>query len=57
MHFKQRIIAVLALIIMMAAVIAGSKTDMTGVEEGFTGLSLFQKKSNCRRIPSRRFRS
>ncbi len=44
MHFKQRIIAVLALIIMVAAVIAGSKIDMTGAEEGFAGLSVFQKK-------------
>ncbi len=44
MHFKQRIIAVLALIIMVAAVIAGSKRDMTGAEEGLAGLSVFQKK-------------
>ena len=44
MHFKQRIIAVLALIIMMVAVIAGSKIDMTGAEEGLAGLSVFQKK-------------
>lgn len=44
MHFKQRIIAVLALIIMVAAVIAGSKRDMTGAREGLAGLSVFQKK-------------
>ncbi|MBR5247731.1 MAG: extracellular solute-binding protein [Lachnospiraceae bacterium] len=44
MHFKQRIIPVLALIIMMATVIAGSKIDMTGAEEGLAGLSVFQKK-------------
>lgn len=44
MHFKQRILAVLALIIMVAAVIAGSKRDMTGAEEGLAGLSVFQKK-------------
>ena len=44
MHFKQRIIAVLALIIMVAAVIAGSKIDMTGAEEGLAGLSVFDRK-------------
>ncbi len=44
MHFKQRIIAVLALIIMVAAVIAGSKREMTGAREGLAGLSVFQKK-------------
>lgn len=44
MHFKQRIIAVLALIIMLAAVIAGSKIDMTGAEEGLAGLSVFDRK-------------
>ncbi len=44
MHFKQRIIAVLALIIMVAAVIVGSKIGMTGAEEGLAGLSVFQKK-------------
>ncbi len=43
MHFKQRIIAVLALIIMVAAVIAGSRIDMTGAE-GLSGLSAFRKK-------------
>ncbi len=44
MHFKQRIIAVLALIIMVAGVIAGGKTEMTGAQEGLTGLSVFQRK-------------
>ena len=44
MHFEQRIIAVLALVIMLAAVIVGSKIDMTEAEEGLVGLSVFQKK-------------
>ncbi len=44
MHFKQRIIAVLALIIMVAGIIAGSKIDMTGAEETLAGLSVFRRK-------------
>ena len=44
MHLKQRIIAVLALICMVGACVAGSRFDMTGADDGFAGLSVFNRK-------------
>ena len=44
MHLKSRIIAVLALICMVGACVAGSRLDMTGAEEGLAGLSVFNRK-------------
>ncbi len=43
---KHRIIAVLVLIGMVCAVIAGSKFEMTGASEELTGLSLFERKES-----------
>lgn len=44
MYFKQRIIAVLALICLVGACVAGSRFQMTGAEEGLAGLSVFGQK-------------
>ncbi|MBQ8232091.1 MAG: extracellular solute-binding protein [Lachnospiraceae bacterium] len=44
MHLKRRIIAVLALICMVGACVAGSRVDMTGAEERLAGLSVFNRK-------------
>lgn len=44
MHWKQRIAAVLALVCMTCAVAASSRLEMTGADEGQTGLSVFRKK-------------
>lgn len=44
MHFRHRIIAVLALICMVGVCVAGSRFDMTGVEDGLAGLSVFSRK-------------
>lgn len=44
MHLKQRIIAVLALVGMTGAAIAGSRFEMTGESEQRTGLSVFDRK-------------
>ncbi len=44
MHLKRRIIAVLALICMVCACMAGSRLEVTGAEEGLAGLSVFNRK-------------
>ena len=44
MHFKARIAAVLALVCMTCGVAAAGRLEMTGADEGQTGLSVFQKK-------------
>ena len=44
MHLKRKITAVLALICMVGACVAGSRFETTGAEEGLAGLSVFNRK-------------
>ncbi len=46
MGMKHRVIAVLVLAVMVCAVIAGSRLEMTGASEELTGLSLFERKES-----------
>ncbi len=44
MHFKRRIFSVIALALMVGAMILGIKIEEAGTDEGFAGLSIFNKK-------------